>query len=486
MKPAWLLTAALAACTLFYVCYKAAADSFTHDESYTYTRYVYKSFWDIITYNASDVIPNNHILNTLLMKIFEGVFGSSELALRLPNMLAYVAFLFCSLLWLRRFNSPWILVTGFLALHANPFLLDFFALARGYGLSVSFLFISFYFFYNYILFEKKKHLTGAFLFAALAVWSSFILLNYYLALWLVFNILAALKVFKGPELWPHKIKRLLAANGIPLLVSAVLGTVIFQSLITISGDLFGPSNGFWSNTVRTLAYFSTNTKMGMWVDYLCYFIALILILSVIFFLVDFFKKSLRSAHSPYIFCFLLMVTSAGMTILQHLVLQVPFLENRTGLFFIALFNINVVCLVYVLRGYRRLHLVGTLLSGVYALFLVYNLGANGNLDSHVTWEYDSRTKDMLKALEADVHARNGVQQNQVSLGITWLFEPTINFYRQTHHLSWLKEVNRDGYKGAYDYYYIENDSAFIDSTRLTVVKKFDEIQTALARNDIQK
>jgi hypothetical protein len=85
---------------------------------------------------------------------------------------------------------------------------------------------------------------------------------------------------------------------------------------------------------------------------------------------------------------------------------------------------------------------------------------------------------MLETLETDykTHAKPG---SQISLGISWVFEPTINYYRQTKALNWLKEVNRDGYKGAFDYYYIENDSAFVDSTGLTVVKKFNEIQTVL-------
>src|SRR6186997_3048739 len=110
MKQATLLAWIFGALTLSFVIYKAASVSFTHDESYTYTRYVNNPFLDIINYNSSDVIPNNHILNTLMMKTFQYVLGSSELALRLPNVLAYAAFLFFSIRWLRRFNKPWLLV----------------------------------------------------------------------------------------------------------------------------------------------------------------------------------------------------------------------------------------------------------------------------------------------------------------------------------------------------------------------------------------
>jgi hypothetical protein len=354
MKQATQLAWIIGLITLAFVTYKAATASFTHDESYTYTRYVNKSFGDIINYNSSDVIPNNHILNTLLMKIFQYVLGSSELALRLPNVLAYVAFLFFSILWLRQFNKPWLMVTGVLALHANPFLLDFFALARGYGLSVSFLFMSIYFFYRYVQSSTGKDLTLSFTLAALAVWSSFILLNYYFALLFVFNVFQFLKFAKAEGSVSAKVERLISANAIPVLVTLVLANVIFQSLLTISGDLFGPSNGFWSNTVRTLAYCSTNTRMGMQVDYICYFIAGVLVLSAVSCIYHFYKNGFNITQSPDLLSLLIVFVSACMTILQHVLLQVPYLENRTGLFFILLFNISFIWLAYYLGGQKRL------------------------------------------------------------------------------------------------------------------------------------
>ena len=47
------------------------------------------------------------------------------------------------------------------------------------------------------------------------------------------------------------------------------------------------------------------------------------------------------------------------------------------------------------------------------------------------------TKCMLKDLEQ----AKPKQIRTLSLGTTWLFEPSINFYRETHGLNWLKEVD---------------------------------------------
>jgi hypothetical protein len=234
--------------------------------------------------------------------------------------------------------------------------------------------------------------------------------------------------------------------------------------------------------VRTLAFCSTNTKMGMQVDYICFFIALVMILSAVSCLYHFYKNGYHVKQSTDLLTLLLLLASAGMTILQHVILRVPFLENRTGLFFIVLFNICFIWLVYFLSRQKHLVFLSVLFAGVYSVFLVYNVTVNSSLHSHITWEYDSHTEEMLETLESDykTHVQPG---SQTSLGITWVFEPTINFYRQTKGLDWLKEVNRDGYTGNFDYYYVEKDREFIDTTKKVVVKSFDDIQTILARND---
>ncbi|MBK8369526.1 MAG: hypothetical protein IPL10_19670 [Bacteroidetes bacterium] len=86
---------------LWYIIYKAATTSFTHDESYTYTHYVHQGFMDIISYKTP--YTNNHILNTVLMKYCEVFFGSSELSLRLPNILAFILYSIFTILLLYKY-----------------------------------------------------------------------------------------------------------------------------------------------------------------------------------------------------------------------------------------------------------------------------------------------------------------------------------------------------------------------------------------------
>src|ERR1700758_5553931 len=114
--------------------YKALHTSFTIDESDTYLHWVNSSFMDIISYERPGT--NNHILNTLLMKFSQALFGSSELALRLPNITAHFFYLLFSFKIFTKYCKPHAILF-FVLINANPFLIDFFSLGRGYGFAIA-------------------------------------------------------------------------------------------------------------------------------------------------------------------------------------------------------------------------------------------------------------------------------------------------------------------------------------------------------------
>lgn len=172
---------------VWYIIYKASHTSFTHDESYTYTHYVHQGFMDIVSYKTP--YTNNHILNTVLMKYCELLFGSSELSLRLPNILAFILYSIFIILLLYKY-IPKLMFPFYLLMVLNPHLLDFFALARGYGLSFAFLLMSLYYLSLYFTSKQNKHLILFNVGAFLSVMSNFSLLNYYVAALIVYNIVS--------------------------------------------------------------------------------------------------------------------------------------------------------------------------------------------------------------------------------------------------------------------------------------------------------
>src|ERR1035437_6526820 len=118
---------------LFYVVYRAYYLSFTHDEAL--------SFEIILGNKAFSETANNHFLNTFLMSICYKFFGSSEFSLRLPNIFGFILYAFACFELLKNKNI-FIILVGISFLLLNPYLIDFFSLARGYGLALGFFMLS--------------------------------------------------------------------------------------------------------------------------------------------------------------------------------------------------------------------------------------------------------------------------------------------------------------------------------------------------------
>ena len=164
---------------------RAARAPLTYDEANTYLSFISSNFLAIFNFNTA----NNHFLNSLLAKIASAVAGTSEFVLRLPNLLAYAAYLLFAFLILNRFVKLKIIVLcGYLLLSLNPFVLDYFSLCRGYGLSLGFLMASLFFFFSSLdktignKPDADRHLQFSLTALCLGILANFSLLNVYLGL----------------------------------------------------------------------------------------------------------------------------------------------------------------------------------------------------------------------------------------------------------------------------------------------------------------
>jgi hypothetical protein len=103
--------------------------------------------------------------------------------------LAFAAYLLFAFLILDRFVKTKIIVLcGYLLLSLNPFVLDYFSLCRGYGLSLGFLMASLFFFFSYLAKavghkpDAYRHLQFSLTALSLGILANFSLLNVYLGL----------------------------------------------------------------------------------------------------------------------------------------------------------------------------------------------------------------------------------------------------------------------------------------------------------------
>src|ERR1035438_3565950 len=125
----WFL-AALLAVNL----YRAMTQSVTPGEAWNYDRFIGPTW----TQALAQFDVNNHVLNTLLVRISTSRFHLTELSLRLPSLLAGVFYLWVVFRMARRWfgdGLPFLAVIGLLTL--NPLVVDALSEARGYGMALA-------------------------------------------------------------------------------------------------------------------------------------------------------------------------------------------------------------------------------------------------------------------------------------------------------------------------------------------------------------
>ena len=115
---------------------------------------------------------------------------------------------------------------------------------------------------------------------------------------------------------------------------------------------------------------------------------------------------------------------------------------------------------------------------VLALGMSYHAYRSMNSTYTYNWKYDAGTKTMLADLKKEVNTNN-----KTKLGITWYYEPTINFYRKIKNLDWLQEVDRSGAQGNFDCYYVaKEDGAYPKLSDKKVVKEYAIPESVLLKN----
>jgi hypothetical protein len=130
----WALRAA-AAFALAWSIFRAAQQAITLDEADTYLWFggqEAKFIWY--------PLPNNHVLNSLLIWLSTHVFGLSDLTVRIPALLGAALYILIAYFLCRAITGRFALqFATLICLVYNPFVLDFFAAARGYSLANAFL-----------------------------------------------------------------------------------------------------------------------------------------------------------------------------------------------------------------------------------------------------------------------------------------------------------------------------------------------------------
>jgi hypothetical protein len=128
-----------AAFAMLWAVVRARVQSITIDEADTYLYFVSGRVFSQWT-----PAGNNHILNTMLIRLFTSIFGPSHLSVRAGALIGAAIFISAAWLLCTSLSRDWFVQWPvFICLVFDPYVFDFLVAARGYGLAMAFLLAAF-------------------------------------------------------------------------------------------------------------------------------------------------------------------------------------------------------------------------------------------------------------------------------------------------------------------------------------------------------
>ena len=453
-----------------YVAYRAHHLSFTHDESLTFSIL----FGNEIYTNSA----NNHLLNTYLMDFCLRIWGDTEGVLRLPNVLGFLIYSFFSYKISQRLTGSFLQIACFLLLLLNPFILDFFSLARGYGLSLAMMMGSIYFLLKIL--GNYKSLVDNYLFALFSIYAviaNFTLLIFYLAAMSVWGLI-----------WLYHEKWKVFIRAIPLSILLAQGIILFNLmkflfyLKSINGLYAGGTSGFVKSVVDSniiCLLYNENMGEGFLKDMLIYAVIFSFLIIFAFNFISFFKKPLLKSS---LILMVVLVISSIIPIVQNRVLGILYPTERTASFYYILWILPCVFYAFQKPILKKIHA-----ATVYAFtsFIILNFINTANLKYCNSWKYDADTKDMM--LTVNQLRIEKKLPDTVRLTVYWLYEPASNiYYRSRWQYDWIAINRFEATKiQVDDVYYLPEEEALKEpfKSQFSVLKYYRDSKMVLLKRD---
>jgi hypothetical protein len=385
------LFSTLSLLVLCYAVLRAKLIPITIDEVSTVVNHATRSVYDIITYRA-DATPNNHVLHTLLVNFFTWLFGHHHVVVRIPAILGGILYLWAAHRMAALGQTFWIRLFTWIVLLGNPYLIEFFSLARGYSLGAGAMLTAIYFSVRYLDSRAVKDIGLALFWGILAVESNFTLLNFFAPF--VVLLLLASKDSKKTQ-WVLHWSVILGG----VVVLAALCYTPIAAMRATNQFVFWGNEGFYKETLLELVRTGTRNADFAGPDtrfVLAWAVILIAVTGWVIALIRWWKRGFRLDMS-------IMVSGAFagtfiVNMLQHYLLATPFLNARTALFYYPLFALQLMAMgQWIWEKWRNYALV-------FAIPVAWLLGVNFyrcyNLSNAYEWWFDAGTFKAIHFLEA--------------------------------------------------------------------------------------
>lgn len=424
-----------------YVLIRGFSVGITHDEALTYK---------II--RGDEILKgtaNHHWLNTQLSSWSSSLFGMKEFALRLPNILSFAVFwAFLFRISKSFLNTSATQIALVLLLCGNPFILDFFSLCRGYGLSIAFVTASLFYVFRIVDLKKNSKFIHYFLgigFSILALSANLNTLNYFLIAQAL--MLLSVLVFK-PEKWIFTFIVFTIFSGIALYLS--LDRLFF---LKAHDELYfgtGNLNSSIDSLIASSFYAINGFENLNILRYLFY--ALLL-------LTGFLVIRRKQLFHPGTFAFIVVAAILIALVAENLLFDALYPINRSSLYLYPIllpaFLLNIEPLKA--KTVRILVIICSL------LFIAVNIPFY-NFKKTMTWSENQDIKEAMLQIKSDIK-----DQSVHTAECSWIYEPVINYYRVEYQVP-IQEVFRDG--ETFQSEYILSQSMAIEVKQYRILKDY--------------
>ncbi len=423
-----------------YIAVRAGSVAFTTDEAISYD----------LLHGATSVsaTANDQWLNTLLMGVGEDLFGSSPWALRLANVLAFPVYAGSCLILVRRLRHDAARVICFVALLGDPFLLEFFGLARGYGLSLAFSAAALAALLSGPRADSMRRLYARLgvvaALGALAFYSNFSALNVVLALIVTVLADAAIKVASGRL--PARRRDLVATGVIVIVIGLVItpGVSKLSQLQNTAQLYYGGHTGFVQDTIGTLVQtwgyvYSFAVPLRPWAHPIAWLVTGVAALAV----VGAVREVVRQRRwSGWQMLSLVAVIVVVAVVLEHLILGSLYPLDRAALFYVLSFGILIASAIdwslgRMTRSAGRTAVVAG--CGALSVLGVVNVIRCANSTRALTWSFDASASDAVHRVMA-LEGTSRTPSFPVKLVTTFTRGYALAYYQQSLGLKWLEVV----------------------------------------------
>jgi hypothetical protein len=354
-----------------------------------------------------------------MMKFFS-LFSESEFSLRLPSLLGFALYGFFTLLIIQKqsllnqlfFSIPVILL--------NNYLIDFFSLARGYGLSLGLMMGSIYFLLNPVK-SRVVSISLNLSLALLAVLANLNLLNYFIADVLLILFLLVKTV---P---PEQVKRIFIRLIPAFVVSGCVFFLLVKRLLLLkeNGQLyFGTDSAMHSIDSIFIWSYDLSILPDWFLLAIHYLLPLLLSGAVILIV----KR--RNFSGPlFIICTLVILMAVGLAA-EHMFFNALYPLNRTFLYSIPLLGLLGGFFIQELESTGKKFRIA-LVCAVFLLItgpVLYQFVRRMNVNMVAEWGYDSGTR------QAAFDLADKAKGSTVRVGHNWMFGPALRYYVVSRHL----------------------------------------------------